>query len=248
MELKLMFHVHTKYSFDSSLDPGRVVQCAIKSGYDIISVTDHGTVAGSLAVKEIIEKRNLPLLAIIGAEYRTDRGDIIGLFLNVEDDCLRSPGRNFKDVINWVKEMDGITVLPHPFREEEADRDVVELVDLIEVYNGRSSPHDNERAAFLAEECSKPILAGSDAHSLVELYGTAVIFHSDANEIQDRKKLKRIILNDRRHIYYCPRGRMHRVLNAMIQSYQLRDVAPMVELGLLGSSLLKKTLSRLTKR
>jgi predicted metal-dependent phosphoesterase TrpH len=230
MKLKLMFHVHTRYSYDSVLEPKTIIRFAMKNKYNVISVTDHNSVAGSLAIKKLVEEGNLPIIPIVGAEYSTDKGDVIGLFLNVKDDNSRPATEDFNAVVDWIKTMEGITVLAHPFRGQVPEGTTIEQVDVIEVHNGGSSNLDNKRSALIAQEYHKPILVGSDAHFLGELNTASVVFNYDKEVSPDQENLKLLILKGQRKTYFKRVTGIRRVSNGLVQCFQMKSIGPIIEL------------------
>ena len=78
-ELRGLLHVHTWHSFDCLLPPTAYLAHARRARLDFVCVTDHNTLAGSLELAR--RNRDPRLEVVIGAEYATDRGDLIGLFL-----------------------------------------------------------------------------------------------------------------------------------------------------------------------
>jgi len=55
-------HIHSKYSYDSRMEPRRIVELCKRKGYDVISITDHDTLAGSLEAKEYEKEFNITVL------------------------------------------------------------------------------------------------------------------------------------------------------------------------------------------
>ncbi|MDP9244245.1 MAG: PHP domain-containing protein [Chloroflexota bacterium] len=161
-ELRGLLHVHTWHSFDSLLPPAAYLAYARRSRLDFLCVTDHNTLAGSL---EVARRNTDPRLeVVIGAEYATDRGDLIGLFLREE---VRS--RRFADAAAEIHAQGGLALLPHPYRGRVTDPSRYETVDLIEVFNARSSDASNAAARADAERLKKPVTAGADIHTAWEL-------------------------------------------------------------------------------
>ena len=93
------FHIHTQVSPDSFLSPKALVRACQRAGMDVIAVTDHHTIRGALAVQEVA-----PFRVIIGAEFRTADGEIIGLFL--EEDVPR--GLSARETVRRIKDQGGI--------------------------------------------------------------------------------------------------------------------------------------------
>ena len=160
--------MHTRYSYDSLIDPERLVNRCIQVGLNCIAVTDHNSLAGARAVKEIA-----PFKVILGEEIKTFAGEIIGLFLTEEI----PPGLSPEETIRRIKEQGGIVSLPHPFdrmgRSPLASnyiRDLLPYIDIIEGFNARTIlQKDNNHARDFAVEENLLVTSVSDAHTLGEL-------------------------------------------------------------------------------
>lgn len=155
-------HIHSKYSFDSILEPKKIIKVAKKRGLHGVAITDHNTIKGGLEAKKINKDQHF--LVIVGSEISTEISDISGLFLSKE---IKS--RNSIEVIEEIKEQGGLVVLPHPYRGHKLSEKIVKRVDAIEVFNARSNKENNKKAVKLAEKYNKPIIAGSDAHFASEI-------------------------------------------------------------------------------
>jgi len=160
--LRGLLHVHTWHSFDSFLPPAAYLAYARRAQLDFLCVTDHNTLAGSLEVAR--RNRDPGLEVVIGAEYATDCGDLIGLFLREE---VRS--RLFEEVAAEIHAQGGLALLPHPYRGRVTDPSRYASVDLVEAFNARSSDGSNDAAHADAERLSKPATAGADIHTAWEL-------------------------------------------------------------------------------
>jgi predicted metal-dependent phosphoesterase TrpH len=165
--LRVDLHTHTHYSPDSIISPERLVAACQKKGITCVAVTDHNTMRGALAVKEIA-----PFLVIVGEEIRSTDGEIIGLFLDEEV----PPGLSGEETIERIRAQSGLVSLPHPldrFRGgvgAEAIARLAPLADILEAMNARTTAErDNEEAARLAEEHQLVGVAVSDAHSPWEI-------------------------------------------------------------------------------
>lgn len=144
------------------MDPKEIVKLCSKKGIDTISITDHNTINGSLAAKKFSQKYNVNI--VIGVEFSTNAGDIIGLGISEE---IRST--NYFEVIEQVHSQGGLCVLPHPYRGHKMIDELARLVDVIEIWNARSTAEQNKHALLLSHESTKPVTAGSDAHLYTEL-------------------------------------------------------------------------------
>ncbi|MBI5680853.1 MAG: PHP domain-containing protein [Methanobacterium sp.] len=150
-------HVHSKYSNDSFLDPAKIIKIAKKKSLKGVAITDHNTIKGGITALKINNDVDFDL--IVGAEIRTEYGDILGLFLNEE---IKS--RNFLEVVDEIKSQDGLISLAHPYRHYEFPEKIIDSVDLIEAFNARSIKSDNIKSLKLAIKYKKAVTAGSDAH------------------------------------------------------------------------------------
>src|SRR5215472_1515818 len=139
MPFRCLFHVHTRCSFDSLLSPRKIVSRAREMRVDVLIVTDHNTIQGSLDVRALANGN--PPIVITAAEYQSEKGDIVGLFLQEE---IRS--RRSDEIIQQIRAQGGVVVLPHPYKGHKLDDELLAGVDLIETHNARCTDSDNERA------------------------------------------------------------------------------------------------------
>jgi len=192
------FHIHSKYSFDSIIEPRDTLRICRKKRYNNISITDHGSLKGSLEAKRY--EREFGVNVLIGEEILTNSGDIIGLNLNEE---VKST--NWVEVLEEIQDQGGISILPHPFRGHKDVVTIAKRVDLIEVWNSRNRPIQNEKALELARVLGKPPVAGSDVHVLSEI-GNAVMEFEDLFDFEKRFYVK-----------YCKKYEK-------VQSYIIKDI------------------------
>ena len=195
-------HVHSKYSYDSIMEPRKILKIYQKKGYDMIAITDHNTIRGALVAKKY--EKDFGVHVLIGEEILTDAGDIIAIDLSEE---IRS--RSWVEVIDEIRDQGALSIFPHPFRGHKEINLIAEKVDLIEAWNSRSSPHYNELALKLAEKFKKPPLAGSDAHIYSEI-GNAYIEFEDIFDFSKKFMIK-----------YCKR--YEKVLSYLIKDIKVRD-------------------------
>jgi hypothetical protein len=166
--MKVDFHVHTCYSGDSLTSLEAVIEACRKRGLGKVAITDHNTIAGALALSEMA-----PDLVIVGEEIKTDVGEIIAYFLKEEV----PKGLPVREAIARVRERGGVVGVSHPLDRLRREAmglthllSVIEQVDLLEVFNARTTfPSDNRRALDLAREWGLLATAGSDAHIAWEI-------------------------------------------------------------------------------
>lgn len=206
--MRAILHIHTCYSFDSNLSPAEIINFAKNLDIDFIGITDHNTIKGAIEAKKLTNSPNI----IIGAEYFTEVGDIMALFIKEE-----IKEREALSVINEIKKQAGIAVLPHPYREHNNIRDeVIEKCDAIEVFNARSTKIQNDKALELAKKFNKPIIVGSDAHFLHEIPLTMIEFNGDIKKAILNGECK-IIKNENSPLYY-------KIITGLIKFYKTKDI------------------------
>lgn len=174
MSWTLVAHAHSHFSYDSLARPEALVDRALALGAHALAITDHDTWQGSLAAAAYVSARGLPLIVVRGAEYFTDRGDVLALFLRAEP-----VARTALALCDEVHAQGGLVGLPHPCRFRDPPAELVERVDWIETFNARTPRAANERARALAERARKPVLAAPDAHRVGELDLARVVFEGE---------------------------------------------------------------------
>jgi len=153
---KYDLHVHSNYSYDSLSTIANIVKNAKNVGLQGLAITDHDTIKGAIKASKI--DKNIEI--IIGTETKTDKGDIIGLFLN--EDII---SRQFDEVVDEIREQDGFIILPHPYKTyEDIPVNVLDKIDAIEIFNGRISHELNKKAYKLMHNKKLLFTGGSDAH------------------------------------------------------------------------------------
>jgi len=105
--IKIDLHVHSKYSFDSRLEPKTIIEIAKKRNLDGIAITDHDSLKGSIEAKEIAKD----LLIIEGSEINTISGEILAYGIQEEI----KPKLPIEETIDQIHEQGGIAVTPHPY-------------------------------------------------------------------------------------------------------------------------------------
>jgi predicted metal-dependent phosphoesterase TrpH len=191
------FHIHSKYSFDSFLEPVEIVEKARSCGLDGLAITDHDTMAG---VEEF--RRVAPDLYIIaGEELITDIGDIVGLFLKEPV----KPAANPETVLQEIRKQGGLAFLAHPYKWPYLNRDAALLkrFDAVEVFNARCNiPLPwllNWKCCNAARAHGLAVVAGSDTHEGFELGRAQTIFDFSKAEATD-EKIKSAILGRRARV------------------------------------------------
>jgi len=231
--MKLLFHLHTHHSFDSMVKPATIIEFALVNGIRMIAITDHGTIDGSVEAQNIVREKELPLEIIIGAEYLTDSGDIVGLFLKEE---IRE--KSAEKLIDQIHQQGGLAILPHPYYHHTLSKSWLDKIDVIEVFNPRCTEAENKQAAALAKRNNKPGICGVDAHLASEL-------KLCVNTIEDQISPREAILSEKEYTTsYTSKSNILR--SQIIKGYKTRNVA--LILMTLKSLVLVKVLKALKRR
>jgi predicted metal-dependent phosphoesterase TrpH len=159
MTLNGIIHFHTHHSYDSLTSIESVARVAQRARLDFLLLTDHDTVAGSVALRSRVAQLGLATQVPIAAEYNTSLGDVIAVFIERE---IRA--REFDEFVSEVREQKGLLLLPHPYAHHREVERVGAACDLIEVWNPRVGDDGNRRAVELARSLGKPTYEGADAH------------------------------------------------------------------------------------
>jgi predicted metal-dependent phosphoesterase TrpH len=162
-------HLHTRFSRDSVTEPAALIARARKLGLNRIAVTDHNTIAGALAAREIA-----PDLVIIGEEIVLEGGGELIAYYVQEWVPPRLP---VDEALRRLREQGAVISVSHPLDRlrksalgEPRTLAIMDRLDALEVFNARCLlGGDNRRAAELAASYGKAITAGSDGHTLREV-------------------------------------------------------------------------------
>lgn len=225
--VKLDLHNHTHFSSDGVQSPARLLAAARDRGIGCIAITDHNTVRGGLEGAALAAADPELPRVIPGVELATQAGEIIGLFVTEEIPKLLPVA----EAAARIRAQGGLVYLPHPFdmlRRGAVSPDerlrVADLVDIIEVVNGRAlGPRVSLKSAALAARMHKPAGAGSDAHRTMEVGSAYVV----VDEMPTRENLVRLVAA----------GRVEHHLH-------LRDY--MLNLGLMGMAPVTRFRRRIT--
>lgn len=179
-------HIHTIYSYDGTASVPAVLKRAREVGLDVIAITDHDEIKGSLKAFDLAPKFGIEVIP--GIEITTAEGDLLALFVTEKIE----PGLSLIGTIIMVGEAGGICIAPHPMargvgmkslsrasiiqalRHPQASRILIG----IETYNATALDREgNHNAQTLLEECPQIAQVGSsDAHVLQTIGSGATEF------------------------------------------------------------------------
>ena len=179
--VRVDLHVHSSASPDCKSDPLRVAARCRQLGLSPVFLTDHDTIAGAARLQEAGHDR-----VVAGQEVMTTAGELIGLFLERPIQSGLTP----KETALEIKAQGGLVYLEHPydpFRRHLSEPNIetlADLIDIVEVFNGRSQEQANRRAEDLCDILGAARGAGSDSHSLREI-GSVYVEMEDFEGSQD---------------------------------------------------------------
>ena len=190
-------HIHTRCSHDSLMDPARVVKVARTRGLAAIAVTDHNTIRGGLLAREANPDEGFEV--VVGAEIKTEYGDVLGLFLDRE-----ITARRFDDVVSEIRAQGGLAVLAHPYRRYPSPERLAGRVDLVEGFNSRSRRQANALSMTLGRASGKGTVGGSDAHVYAEIGRGVTVYAGE--EIEEALRAGQTAGGGRESNYYVMHG------------------------------------------
>jgi predicted metal-dependent phosphoesterase TrpH len=170
--MKVDLHCHSKASWDCVSEfEDIVVRCKARN-IKVQAITDHNEIWGAQALQAMTQT-DPDLTIIVGEEIYCEAGEIIGLYLNE----LIPSGLSALETVQRIKAQGGLVLLPHPFDilkrshlKSHARQEIIDLVDIVEVFNAHISQRRyNQAAKRWAQQCGKHMSGGSDAHSLQHL-------------------------------------------------------------------------------
>jgi len=189
MPVNVDFHVHTRFSGDSSISPKAIVE-KLHMHHKIkgVAITDHDTTRGINHVRRLAEPYK-DIVIIPGVEITTQQGHLI--ILGVEETL--SPPLTAWEAVDFGMERGGVIMAPHPFRPISGLGETLDEipVHVIEVLNSRATNEENNRALEVAKIKGVSMAAGSDGHFVDELLAAYTKVDSEASVDEILKAIKR---------------------------------------------------------
>ena len=179
--IEVDLHMHTDHSPDCATPVDVLLNTARDRGLGAIAITDHNEVSGALEARRIAEQTGDDIKVIVAEEVKTaEQGEVIGLFL--EEKIPR--GMTMAETIAEIRRQGGLVYVPHPFDrfhsvpDYEHLMDIIEEVDILEVFNPRVAlTAFNEEAERFARKYRIVPGAGSDSHVAQGLGSVRVRIH-----------------------------------------------------------------------
>lgn len=161
---KIDLHTHTFCSGDSTTTYEDFIEKAQEAKLAAVAITDHLSIEGAQWLS-----RNSDLNVIIGQEFRTRQGEVIGLFLNERV----VPGLTLSQAAASIRGQGGLVYIPHPGDGRRASLSFAALdaacseglVDIVEVGNSKiQDPMLISHAGDISRKYGIHSAASSDAH------------------------------------------------------------------------------------
>ncbi len=187
-------HVHTFPASPCSSAPAdALIEKAKQVGLDGICLTDHNYVWSQDEIENLRQKHGF--LVLRGNEITTAQGDMLvfGCYRDIKGII------SLEELRKEVLQSGGIIIAAHPFRgflvvgadqlgltvEKAAQRQMFNLIDAVEVLNGKVTEKENSFALGVARRLDLPVTGGSDAHEVYEVGQYATRFFSKINNEKD---------------------------------------------------------------
>ena len=186
-------HTHTyPRSDDSDFKPDELIEHAKRSGLDGVCFTEHDWHWKEADIERLRDKHDF--LVLQGMEISSDEGHLLVFGLSEY-----RFGMHHADFIReLVDEVGGAIILAHPFRrqvrynpspdlllDELCVNSIFDLVDAVEVFNGRSNDKENRFACELCRRLGLGVVGGSDAHSPADVPTFATEFDRSVSSVDD---------------------------------------------------------------
>jgi len=143
--------------------PEDMLMHAKRLGIGIIAISDHDEFRGSQQAVKLGKKHNI--IVIPAEEITTSNGHMIALGIQEEI----KPGMDVHETIDAIHGQGGVATAPHAFDiNNDGMKQLAKECDAIEVFNSINVDRiSNFNSLNFAIENKVPMIAGSDAHSLV---------------------------------------------------------------------------------
>ncbi len=166
-------HIHTTYSYDGTSTVPAVLRKAAEAGLDVIAITDHDEIRGSLEALDLAPAYGLT--AVSGSEVSTAEGHLLALFIY----HTIPRGLPLEESLRRVADQGGLCVAPHPggirfnslspaaIRRALEQPELADVLVGIETFNaGLLQLSGNSVAQELADQLPVAQVGNSDAHLL----------------------------------------------------------------------------------
>ena len=168
-------HMHSTYSDGVATLEQILHYVEHRTNLDVIALTDHDVIEGSLRMRDLWAKGNYRFDFIVGEEISTREGHMLALFIEKRI----QPGLSMERSIDLVHQQGGLAIVAHPLNRifrHSCQREVLDRIyankdvwlDGIETWNASFCGIGANRIAMRAnrEVYRWPEVGNSDAHTL----------------------------------------------------------------------------------
>jgi predicted metal-dependent phosphoesterase TrpH len=177
-------HIHTAYSPDGTATVRAVMKQAREAGLDVIAITDHDEIRGSLEGRELSSAYGLEVIP--ASEISTADGHLLALYINQKI----PKGLSLAETLHRIDDQGGIAIVPHPGGQKSLslspdlihwtmqDPALARVMVGMEIFNACMWILGwNGVAVELAMEHPFALVGNSDAHVLMMIGKGATSFH-----------------------------------------------------------------------
>ncbi len=172
---KADLHMHSTYSDGLATINQILYRVQHRTNLDVIAITDHDVIDGSLRARDLWSKGNYRFDVIVGEEISTKEGHMLALFIEKRI----QPGLSIERSIDLVHEQGGLAIIAHPLNpifRHSCQREVLDRIhaskdvwlDGIETWNASFCGIGANRIAMRVNR---------------EVYGLAEVGNSDAHTL-----------------------------------------------------------------
>lgn len=102
-------HIHSIYSHDATTTVRAILKQAADVGLDVIAITDHDEVRGSLEAQQLAPQYGIEVIP--GVEVSTSEGHLLALFINTQPPAEKT----LVETLIHIGKQGGMAIVPHPF-------------------------------------------------------------------------------------------------------------------------------------
>ena len=172
---KADLHMHSTYSDGIGTIEHILDHVQNNTNLDVIAVTDHDVIEGSLRTRDLWQKGNYRFDFVVGEEVSTKEGHLLGLFI----EKLVPQGLSMERSIDLIHEQGGLAIIAHPLHplfKHSCSRETMDRIhntndvwfDAVETWNASFCGIYANQQAMRANRLvyGLPEVGNSDAHTL----------------------------------------------------------------------------------
>ena len=221
---KAQLHIHSNYT-DGLYSVETILKEAKKRKFDIISITDHNEIRGTIRAFELAKKYDLLVIPGIELYFKIDNRiyDLLVYFKEMKDlegffaDFRKAKEfipcfKNINELIDKVKKYKGISVIPHPYNEAKGlfkkkglKEDIFKTFEGIETIDAFNSNKQNKKAENYFKDKNILKFGGCDLHIYLSSLDCAYTLLKSKSEI-DYNNVWDNLVGKKKTIEFIPKG------------------------------------------